>query len=86
MFIFQVVKNILMTAETSKAYDMLMRIIDRGADVQLVRSAMFFSAYFTFGIEQLVSLKYRKRELMQAMCDVSHLTLILWIRLFISKY
>lgn len=86
MFILQVVRNILTTTEASTAYDMLMRIIDRGADFQLVRSAMFFCAYFTFGIEQLTSLKYRKRELMQAMCDVSDLTLILWLRLFISKY
>lgn len=70
LFILQVVKDIFMTTESSRAYDMLIRIIDRGADVQLVRSAMFFGAYFTFGIEQLPSLKYRKRELMEAMFDV----------------
>lgn len=74
-FIPQVVKNILTTTEGTKAYDMLMRIINRGADVQLVRSAIFFNVLFTFGTEEIKTLSHRKAELLQAMCGVSCLLL-----------
>lgn len=85
MFILQVVKNILRTSEGSTAYDMLMRIINRGADVQLVRSAIFFSAFFTFGTEKISSLRCRKGELLKAMDGVSCLLLSLFSYNFVNQ-
>lgn len=75
LVILQVVRDIFKTSEGSTAYDMLMRIINRRANVQLVRSALFFTALFTFGADGVPSFDYRKGELLKAMSKVSRVLL-----------
>lgn len=67
----QIVTNTLGTSVGSRTYDELIAMIGRGGDVQVVRGAIFFAAYVTWGINKKSSLNTRKDELLKSMYEVS---------------
>ncbi|KAK8393730.1 hypothetical protein O3P69_006795 [Scylla paramamosain] len=65
--VVKIVKNVFGTCVGSTAYDMLTGLINRSADVLLVRSAMFFAAFVVCGENRISSLTPKKVDLLRSL-------------------